>query len=91
MFIVALPCPKLEEIENGVLTVDSYDVGSTATYQCARGYRRFGPRVRQCLPTALWSGSTPVCVPRNPTGNKLVDKHCHIDALQPYNTIRKPT
>ena len=74
MFVVALPCPKLDDVDNGMVTIEDYHVGSTATYRCAQGYRRVGPRVRRCLPTALWSGNTPVCVSRNPIG-MLVYKH----------------
>lgn len=69
--VSALPCPKLDDPENGDVMVDGYHPGSSATYQCAEGYRLIGPHVRQCLPTALWSGTTPVCVATDIAG-KLI-------------------
>lgn len=66
MLTVALPCPKLDDLENGTVMVDSHHVGSTARYRCAKRFKLVGPRVRRCLPTALWGGTTPVCVPKDP-------------------------
>lgn len=72
-FAAALPCPKLDDLENGTITVDSYHVGSRATYNCAKEFKLIGPEVRWCLPTALWNGTTPVCVPNNPTGTLFIN------------------
>ena len=68
---LALPCPKLSDPENGEMMVDGYHPGSSATYQCAEGFRLIGPQVRKCLPTALWSDTTPVCVATD-TASKLI-------------------
>jgi len=72
--VVALPCPKLDDLENGQVTVGSHHVGSIATYRCDKEFQCLGPRARRCLSTALWSGTTPVCVPKNPAG-MIVHKH----------------
>jgi len=66
--VAALPCPDLEEPENGRLTMNSNKHGSRATIRCNKGFKRMGPRVRRCLSTGLWSEFAPVCVPRNPDG-----------------------
>ena len=58
-------CPIKRELENGVVTVSSIRLGSTAHYTCNADYTLVGPATRECLITGTWSGYTPVCVANN--------------------------
>ena len=54
-------CSALNNPDNGHVTVTSRVVGSTASYQCNRGYTLIGEEERVCLPDGSWSGYAPTC------------------------------
>ncbi|XP_052795321.1 uncharacterized protein LOC128228198 [Mya arenaria] len=60
-------CPFLNDIENGVVTVD--EAFLTATYVCDVNYTLTGGVLRTCdKSTYIWSGSEPSCVIEEATG-----------------------
>ena len=70
----AITCDSLGSFANGVITyradrTSPFDLGTTATYSCNKGYYLEGEDVRTCVEdgsgvNGIWSGSTPRCAGR---------------------------
>ena len=65
-----LPCGYTETITgcgnpgvpiNGRSDYHDVKFGSIVTHSCNHGFVLRGDRLRQCLPTGVWSGSLPTC------------------------------
>ena len=57
-----LKCPKRDHPQYGYVRVTGYYYpGSTAYYQCRRGYEIYGDARLTCLETGYWGGNVPVC------------------------------
>ena len=56
-----LKCPKRDHPQYGYVRVTGYYPGSTAYYQCRRGYEIYGDARLTCLETGYWGGHVPVC------------------------------
>lgn len=46
---------------DGSIDIDNTTVGNTVKYECDVGFILQGDHLRECLHTALWSGSDPTC------------------------------
>ena len=55
-------CGELDDPANGVVTVNGFYVGATATYSCNPTFQIFGITTRVCQEGAQWSGTEPRCV-----------------------------
>lgn len=58
--VCVLPCPDLEDPQNGLVSQNGSVPGSMATYRCDEGFR---PKVttRECLFNGMWSGQEVTC------------------------------
>ncbi|KAM7305653.1 sushi, von Willebrand factor type A, EGF and pentraxin domain-containing protein 1 [Ixodes scapularis] len=54
-------CEPLENLANGFVETEGNEYGSTARYQCERGFRLQGEAERKCGPDGLWTGYAPTC------------------------------
>ena len=54
-------CPRLVDIENGAVSIDSRFVDNVATYTCDDGYELVGESSPICRQTGEWSSSPPSC------------------------------
>ncbi len=54
-------CGRLDNPENGQVTVSGVSAGSNARYRCNTGFELVGAATRICLQTGQWSGSAPSC------------------------------
>ena len=54
-------CPDLIAPANGIVLVESQDVGSTAGYMCDNGFTRNGVLTRECMSNGEWSDEAPTC------------------------------
>ena len=71
IFHLTVMCPSLLDLVNGQITYGAdttpdFDVGTTATHACDRGYGLTEDAVRICTAsadnlTASWSGNVPSC------------------------------
>ena len=61
LLAIAVTCPALEDIENGLVQLTGRAVGSRATYSCFIGFTLAGNAQRICRNDGTWSGSVPVC------------------------------
>ena len=60
-YCVAIMCPPLPEIDNGMVEVSSLFPGGVATYTCDPGFILVGDSTRICRDTGTWSGEEPTC------------------------------
>ena len=51
---------ELVRPDNGIVRLDSVDLGSVATFECMDGYDLVGDETRICTLDG-WSGSNPTC------------------------------
>ncbi|XP_064382164.1 sushi, von Willebrand factor type A, EGF and pentraxin domain-containing protein 1-like isoform X2 [Halichondria panicea] len=56
----AIICPKLDDPEDGQVTVTGLTPSSTAEYSCNKGFTLFGT-ARTCQDNGEWSGKAPIC------------------------------
>ena len=61
IFLVAIICPRLRDIDNGRVRMSGFTIGSTAIYICRTGFSLMGNRGRECQEDGSWSGSEPSC------------------------------
>ncbi|KAM7305651.1 sushi, von Willebrand factor type A, EGF and pentraxin domain-containing protein 1 [Ixodes scapularis] len=54
-------CEPLGNLANGSVETEGNGYGSTARYQCERGFRLRGEAERECGPDGLWTGYAPTC------------------------------
>uniref|UniRef100_A0A147BGU4 Putative peptidase inhibitor n=1 Tax=Ixodes ricinus TaxID=34613 RepID=A0A147BGU4_IXORI len=54
-------CEPLENFASGFVETEGNKYGSTARYQCERGFRLRGETERKCGPDGLWTGDAPTC------------------------------
>ena len=74
---LAAQCPSPDVPVNGSVSLsDGNNWRSIATYSCADGYRRFGPRQRHCISfkwganwVYRWTGTAPKCVRKYATSS----------------------
>ena len=59
-FDSAIICPKLDDPEDGQVTVTGLTPSSTAEYSCNKGFTLFGT-ARTCQDNGEWSGKAPIC------------------------------
>ncbi|XP_064383648.1 CUB and sushi domain-containing protein 3-like [Halichondria panicea] len=57
----AIICPKLDDPEDGQVTVTDLTPSSTAEYSCNHGFKSFGTAWRKCQANGEWSGKAPTC------------------------------
>ncbi|XP_064382155.1 sushi, von Willebrand factor type A, EGF and pentraxin domain-containing protein 1-like isoform X4 [Halichondria panicea] len=57
----AIICPKLDDPEDGQVTVTGLTPSSTAEYSCNKGFKLFGTAWRKCQVNGEWSGEAPTC------------------------------
>ena len=57
----AIKCPKLSDIEYGSVRVTGFTPGSTAHYECKKGFKLVGEAWRKCQYNGYWSGKEPEC------------------------------
>ena len=60
-FNTVVDCGSLSDPANGLVNVSTTVFNSTATYSCNDGYNLVGDTTRTCLPSGLWSDSSPQC------------------------------
>ena len=65
-FLAAVPgtvsCGRLDDPEQGMVSLDSTLPGSVATYSCTLGYVLVGrARERRCQDNGTWDGTEPTC------------------------------
>lgn len=56
-------CPTPIAPTNAEVIWSGHSFGDSITYTCHEGYVLQGDRLRQCLPSGIWSGTEPVCLP----------------------------
>lgn len=56
-----IECPKLIAPDNGHVTVEGYNFGNVARYNCDPGYDLNDDELRVCLENQTWSGKNPQC------------------------------
>ena len=62
MFLeIFIRCPPLKDPPYGSVDQTGNKLGSTAHYDCDKGYKLVGDEYRECLYTGYWNGSEPVC------------------------------
>ena len=61
-FCAEIKCPDLSRPSNGVLTVNSISVGSTANFSCNSGYFLVGEPSLTCGGDGTWSAEPPQCI-----------------------------
>ncbi len=54
-------CGRLDNPDNGLVTVSGVSPGSSAHYRCNTGFELVGVASRICLQSGQWSGSAPSC------------------------------
>ena len=54
-------CPYLDDPRYGSVNVADNTPGSTAHYECDKGFKLVGEEYRKCLYNGYWSGDEPVC------------------------------
>ena len=60
-FHLGIICPKLDDPEDGQVTVTGLTPSSTAEYSCNKGFKLFGTAWRKCQANGVWSGEAPIC------------------------------
>ncbi|XP_040895372.1 E-selectin-like [Toxotes jaculatrix] len=80
---VAVQCPALQKLENGVVSCGHADerfiYGNTCSFSCAPGYRLVGPSSVTCTSAAEWSETMPRCEAitcQNPKGDAHLVPKC---------------
>ncbi len=77
IYVIALQCPPLPPIENGMITYSpdltpDYDIGTVATYVCNAGFvldlTTEGSEIRTCVASREWNDQEPRCI------RKCIDK-----------------
>lgn len=60
-------CQTLQNIPHGIMKLsnDKLMSGTTAVYECIRGYRMQGNSEMRCR-NGVWSGTTPICIGKTP-------------------------
>jgi hypothetical protein len=58
-------CMALSGPNNGTVSAPSLTFGSMATYACNYGYQPSGPTTRTCQADKTWSGTAPLCNPKD--------------------------
>ncbi|XP_047133368.1 uncharacterized protein LOC100208285 isoform X1 [Hydra vulgaris] len=56
-----LKCPDPGTPVNGTRSGNEFNVGSSITFSCEKGFRRHGARTITCGITGKWSSETPLC------------------------------
>ena len=54
-------CDVLDPPQNGRVNINSFTIGSTATYSCFPGFTLVGQDTRTCQANGVWTGSAPFC------------------------------
>ena len=60
-FCEIILCEQLPTIPYGSVSFNTLTVGSKAAYSCDQSYELIGKPIRECLNTARWSGTEPLC------------------------------
>ena len=60
-YCVAIMCPPLPDIDNGVVEWSGLSPGGVATYTCDPGFILVGDATRICRDNGTWSGEEPTC------------------------------
>ena len=55
-------CPRLEDIPNGSLEVNTTLNITAAVYTCDEGFELVGESTRTCINYSVWSGEPPICL-----------------------------
>ena len=61
LFVEIIWCPDLDNPEYGRVDQNGNKLGSTAYYECNKGFKLVGDEYRECLYTGYWNGKKPVC------------------------------
>lgn len=61
MISEVVKCPTRDHPKYGYVRVTGYYAGSTAYYQCRKGYEIYGDSRQTCLATGVWDGKIPIC------------------------------
>ena len=61
LLCIGTNCPKLNDPDNGDVSVSTTAINGVATYSCDHGFTLSGNRRRVCQAGARWSGSEPSC------------------------------
>ena len=60
-YCLAIMCPPLPDIDNGVVDWSGLSPGGVATYTCDPGFILVGEPTRICRDDGTWSGEEPTC------------------------------
>ncbi len=94
---VAIECPLLPALANGVITymedvTPNFELTTMAVHECVEGFRRLGPRIRTCVaptnptnPIGVWDLSRPNCVRKSCTVFCGIDLICLLSPT--FNTV----
>ncbi len=61
LLFVVIECNRLQDVLNGRVLLSGTTVGSTATYNCDKGFVLIGDSTRVCQRGGDWSGKEPFC------------------------------
>ena len=60
-YFALVDCGSLSDPANGLVTVTTTTLGSTANYSCSSTYQIVGNALRTCQDDGAWSGDVPRC------------------------------
>ena len=61
---IVVNCGRLEDPQNGKVSIAETTYNSVATYTCNDSYTLLGDVERRCLSSGAWSVATPTCIGR---------------------------